>query len=102
MMEALPASAGHVAGVADLSAVADVVQDHAAAARLHARIDEPDHASAIAEALEGPALAPLVGVDVEDRPAGDHAGVVDQDVDVSSFLHDALAGAALGHVGRRR
>src|ERR1700752_5080319 len=59
--------------IADLAAIADIIENDAAAVRLHARIDQTDHVG-VTEALERPACAPLFRGDVEDGAAWDHTG----------------------------
>src|ERR1700716_2945309 len=63
-------STRNILRIADLAAIADVVEDYASAARLHARVNETDHVR-IAKSLERPALPPLFRPDVEDRSTGD-------------------------------
>src|SRR5262249_43916292 len=89
-----------VVGVADLSAVTDIVEDYATPARLHPRIDQTDHVR-IAEALEGPSVTPLLRSDIEQCPAWNDTGIVDQDVNVARVSDDALACTLSGHVSHR-
>src|SRR6185312_8795790 len=95
----VPHGTGDVARIADFAAIADVVDDDAAASGLHARIVEPRQVY-VAEDLQLPSRAPLFRIDVEERAGGNRAGVVDEDVDVTGRRCNALRASRLRQVAR--
>ena len=83
-----PGIAGNAADIVRVMGarrVADDVDDGAAAARLHERIEGAGHVDG-AEHLQIPGRAPSGLVDVEQCAAGNGAGVVDEDVDIRKLL----------------
>src|SRR5690606_24679826 len=85
--------------IEDLAAVPDVVDDHAPAIGLHARVDQAAQID-VAENLQLPAIPPALFVDLEQAAAGDDACVIDENVDVSAALDQRLARAGLGDIER--
>ena len=81
-------AAADIVGVEFLAGRTDVVDDNAVSARLHLRIDGAGEID-IAEHLQFPGVAPGRLVNLVDRAAGDVAGIVDEDVDIGGFLHQA-------------
>src|SRR5262245_31605116 len=72
-------AAGNVAVVGIAGGRADDIDDDAAPARAHARIDDARKID-VAEELDVPRLAPRFAVDLLQRAGGNIAGVIDQDV----------------------
>jgi hypothetical protein len=82
---------------------ADVVDDDAAPARLHLRVDRAGEVD-VAEHFQLPGVTPGGLVDLVDRTAGDVAGIVDENVDVTGFAGescDVLGLAQVDDVGGR-
>src|SRR6202051_2207087 len=95
-------AAADIIGVELLAGNADIVDDHAMAARFHLRIDRAGEVD-ISEYLELPGVTPGRLVDLVDRAAWNIAGIVDEDVDVGSLLHqsgDVFGLAQIDDVGR--
>src|SRR5262249_50687566 len=94
---------GDVVEIVVLSRGADVVDDHAAAPRLHALVNEARQVD-VAEDLELPAVSPRFLAELAEPTGGNVAGVVDEDIDVCSGLRelfDVLAFAQIGDVHLR-
>jgi hypothetical protein len=77
-----------------LTGIADIVDDHAAACRLHAVVVQTAKVD-VAQYLKFPALAPGRLVDRPEIASGNDAGIVDQDVDVTR-LFGQFVGSARG------
>ena len=65
------------------------VDDDAALARAHVRIDDAGQID-VAVDLDVPGLAPGLAVDLRERAGRDVAGIVDQDIDVRAGLAERL------------
>src|SRR6185295_211293 len=76
--------AADVIGVEFFAGRADVIDDDAAALRLHLRVDLPRQVD-VAEHFQFPGVPPGRLVDLVDRSAGNVAGIVDEDVDIGGF-----------------
>ena len=94
-------NAADIFGVVCVGRVADHVNDHAALALLHQRIEGTTHVH-IAEDLEVPGLAPGRLVDIEQAAARNGAGIVHQDVDVGIIAGELVDLGAVGQVGGDR
>src|SRR5205085_1533515 len=73
-------AAADVVGVELFTGGADIVDDDAAAARLHLRVDRAGQVD-VAEHFQLPGVTPGRLVDLVDRAAGNVTGIVDEDVD---------------------
>src|SRR5690606_29950036 len=89
--------AGDIAEVVILAAAADIVEDNAVAALLHAGIEQPGHID-IAHDLDFPARPPVIGADLPEIAARNGARVIDEDVDIARRLMHALDVAAPGEI----
>src|SRR5262249_10432528 len=90
-------STRQIARTTQLAADAGQIDDHAALPRFHATeifAAEID----IVEYLGVPARAPALFVHGFERPRGNVAGIVDQNIDIAARLRDALRGAALREI----
>ena len=81
-------AAADIIGVELFAGGADVVDDDAAAARLHLRVDQTGEVD-IAEHFQLPGVTPGRLVDLVDRAARNIAGIIDEYVDVGSVFHKA-------------
>ena len=95
----MPEGPGNVVGIEDLAGVADVVDDDAAAAVAHGRIDGAGQVD-IAVNLEVPPLAPGRFADGFQVPARDAAGVVYQYVNVARGRGDRVDDSGGGQITR--
>ena len=94
-------AAADIVGVELLAGRADVVDDHAAAARLHLGIDGAGEVD-VAEHLQFPGMTPGCFVNLVNRAAGNVAGIVDENVDVGGVLRqprNVFRFAQVGDVG---
>src|SRR4051812_25217074 len=93
--------AAHVLERMRLARHADDVDDDAALARLHARIELARQVDE-AEHLKLPRVAPLRLVERLDRAARDVAGVVDQDIDAGALFGEPPERRAVAQIDRMR